>query len=150
VRRYDSPAALLDETPGAELGVGRSVEVTQAMIDCFAELSGDDQWIHVDVERASSGPYGRTIAHGLLTLSLLTVMMDDVLQVDNVSYGVLHGFNRVRFPAALPSGARIHASVRFLNAKRRGEFVEAAFEITCLQESEERPVCVAELVGLFQ
>src|SRR5262249_35171480 len=101
-------------------------------------------------ERARTGPYGRTIAHGLLTLSLLQTMTGDVLQVDNVEYGVHHGYNRVRFPAPLMSGSRVCASVRFVSATRRDAFVEAVFEVTCLAESGGKPLCVAEMVGLYR
>src|SRR5919112_6066480 len=101
----------LSERAGQELGVSRWVEVKQEDIDTFARLSGDEQWIHVDPERALSGPFGATVQHGFLTLSLSTGLLDDVFRVDDVSVVLNYGLNKVRFPAPLKVGSRLRMHV---------------------------------------
>jgi acyl dehydratase len=133
-------------TPGAEFGPSSWIEVSQATIDAFAEATGDHQWIHVDPERAASGPFGTTIAHGYLTLSLLPAMSYEVVPRQDGGMGVNYGLNRVRFPAPVPSGSRVRA--RF--AVAGVDAIEGGFQVTMNatieREGGDKPVCVAEVV----
>ena len=130
-----------------ELGPTSWVEVTQDRIDAFAEATGDPQWIHTDPERAAKSPFGTTIAHGFLTLSLCVPMLYELLppaETMVVNYGV----DRVRFPAAVPSGGRVRGRFRVLRVEpaRTGERATIEAVVEC--EGVEKPVCVAELVTL--
>src|ERR1700739_4909083 len=95
---------------GQVLGPSDWITVDQAQIDAFADATGDHQWIHVDPERAATGPFGTTIAHGFLTLSLMPVMLENLYRVDGVRMGVNYGLNKVRFPAPVPVDSRLRAS----------------------------------------
>jgi acyl dehydratase len=123
--------------------------VTQEMIDTFAELSGDDQWIHVDVERAKTeSPFGTTIAHGNLTLSLIDGFRKDLVQSTGFRLGVNYGWNKVRFPAPVPAGARVRASSEVVSVDEVGEgWWQVATKFTLEVEGTEKPCCVAESVG---
>ena len=110
--------ASLQQRVGEELAVGDWLTVDQVTIDKFAEATGDHQWIHVDKERAAKGPFGTTVAHGYLTLSLLPKLAESALQVDDVRMGVNYGLNRVRFPAPVPSGSHIRARLKLLATSR--------------------------------
>ena len=123
--------------------------VTQEMIDTFAELSGDDQWIHVDVERAKTeSPFGTTIAHGNLTLSLIDGFRKDLVQSTGFRLGVNYGWNKVRFPAPVPAGARVRASSEVVSVDEVGEgWWQVATKFTLEVEGSEKPCCVAESVG---
>ena len=116
---------------GQQIGPSAWREVTQEMIDRFAELSGDDQWIHVDVERAKTeSPFGTTVAHGNLTLSMIDGFRRDLIASTGFKLGVNYGWNKVRFPAPVPAGARVRATA---------EVVEV--------EGSEKPACVGDSVG---
>ncbi len=137
----------LRELVGVELGPSAWLEVTQERIDAFAAATDDPQWIHVDRERAAAGPFGTTIAHGFLTLSLCVPMLYELLPPADrmvVNYGV----NRVRFPAAVPSGSRIRGRFRVASIEEApgGERATIAATVEC--DAGEKPVCVAELVVL--
>ena len=130
-----------------ELGPTSSLEVSQERIDRFAQATDDPQWIHVDPERAASGPFGTTIAHGFLTLSLCVPMLYELLPpVDGmvVNYGV----NRVRFPAPVPSGGQIRGRFRVTSVEDAAGGERATVEAVVECEGVEKPVCVAELVLL--
>ena len=132
---------------GVELGPSSWIEVTQARIDAFAAATEDPQWIHVDRERAAAGPFGTTIAHGFLTLSLCIPMLAELLPRETgtrVNYGV----DRVRFPAPVPAGSRVRGRFRiaWLEPVARGERV--SIEARVEAEGVEKPVCAAELVLL--
>lgn len=133
---------------GQELGPSSWLVVTQAQVDEFARATGDDQWIHVDPERcAKESPFGRTIAHGYLTLSLCAVFVDELVPEDGAySLSINYGSNRVRFPAPVPVGSRIRGRVRFdaLDEVAGGE--QATFTVTVECDQSEKPVCVAEIV----
>jgi len=138
---------VLSDLVGVELGPTSWLEVSQERIDAFAAATDDPQWIHTDPDRAAEGPYGTTIAHGFLTLSLCVPMLYEVLPRSGgmvVNYGV----NRVRFPAAVPSGGRVRGRFRVLSIEHAsgGERVTIAASVEC--EGVEKPVCVAELVFL--
>ena len=132
---------------GAELGPTSWIDVTQERIDAFAAATDDHQWIHTDPERAAGERFGTTIAHGFLTLSLCIPMLYELLPPSGgmvVNYGV----DRVRFPAAVPSGRRIRGRFRVASVEEAGEGERAVIEATVECEGVEKPVCVAHLILL--
>jgi acyl dehydratase len=139
----------LRELVGQTLGPSDWREVTQEDINRFAEVSGDDQWIHVDVERAKTeSPFGGTVAHGNLTLSLIDGFRKDVLQSGGFKLGVNYGWNKVRFPAPVPSGAKVRASVEVLTVDDVGNgWWQVTQKWTLEVAGNEKPCCVAESVG---
>jgi len=137
----------LQQRVGEELAVGDWVTVDQATIDKFAEATGDRQWIHVDAERAKKGPFGTTIAHGFLTLSLLPRLAESAITIDDVRMGVNYGLNRVRFPAPVPSGSRIRARMKLLAYDAIDGGAQLVMEVTMERDGGDKPVCVAETVS---
>ena len=137
----------LKERIGQELAVGDWLTVDQAMIDKFADATGDHQWIHVDPERAAKGPFGTTVAHGYLTLSLLPKLAESALKVDDVRMGVNYGLNRVRFPAPVPAGSRIRARLKLVSYEPLDGGAQLVMEVTMEREGSDKPVCVAETVS---
>jgi acyl dehydratase len=133
--------------PGTELGPSAWIEVTQERIDRFAEATGDFQWIHVDPERAAAGPFGGTIAHGYLTLSLIPVMAFDVVPRTDARLQVNYGLNRVRFPAPVPSGSRVRGTFRVDGVESFDWGRQVTMTVTIEREGGDRPVCVAETVS---
>lgn len=132
---------------GQELGVSDWLTVDQARIDAFAAATGDHQWIHVDAARAAAGPFGTTVAHGLLTLSLLPWFYASAYCVDDVRMGLNYGFNKVRFPAPVPVGSRLRARFRLLACESlEGGGAQLRVEATMEREGSDKPVCVAESV----
>ena len=141
----------LHELTGTEVAVTGWMVVTQERIDMFAEATGDRQWIHLDSERAArESPYGATIAHGFLTLSLLSHLSRDVLQVEGVSLRVNYGLNRVRFPAAVRAGAKVRGRFVLQAAKDftagAAGGVELTLAVVMELEGSEKPCCVAEWI----
>ena len=136
---------------GQDVAVSDWVRVTQQQINLFAEATGDHQWIHVDPERARSGPFGATVAHGFLTLSLLPVFMDSAIQVAQLRLGLNYGLNKVRFTAPVPVGSRLRAGLKLLACQPiDGAGLQITWEITVEREGADKPVCVAEsLVRLY-
>ena len=134
---------------GQEIGPSEWRTVTQADIDTFAGLSGDDQWIHVDVERAKAeSPFGTTIAHGNLTLSLVDGFRKELIASTGFALGVNYGWNKIRFPAPVPAGSRVRASVEVLSVDDLGEgWFQVTQRWTVEVEGGEKPCCVAESVG---
>lgn len=120
--------------------------ITQERINQFAQASGDDQWIHVDPQRASTSPFGATVAHGFLTLSLLSRFLTDTVQIHGVRMGVNYGVNRVRFTAPVKVGARLRAHFKLLSLEPIDGGVQLTWSATIEQEGQERPCCVAEWV----
>jgi acyl dehydratase len=129
---------------GQELGPSRWLEVEQERIDAFAEATEDRQSIHVDPELAAQGPFGTTVAHGFLTLSLLIPLWNDVYEHEGI--GINYGLNRVRFPAPVPSGSRIRASFRVDSLDEIPGGAQAGITGTIEVEGQEKPACVAELL----
>ncbi|MGB8540429.1 MAG: MaoC family dehydratase [Candidatus Acidiferrales bacterium] len=138
----------LKEMVGREIGVSDWLRVTQERIREFAEATGDRQWIHLDRERASKeSPYGGTIAHGFLTLSLISHLMKDVMEIrSGVRLAVNYGLNRVRFPAAVRTDSGVRARVILLAFKDLPDCAEAIFAVTVEIEKSEKPGCVAEWI----
>jgi acyl dehydratase len=134
---------------GRTIGPSEWREVTQADIDTFAELSRDDQWIHVDVERAKSeSPFGTTVAHGNLTLSMIDGFRPELLESTGFKLGVNYGWNKIRFPAPVPAGSRIRASVEAVSVDDvGGGWHQITQKWTVEVEGSEKPACVAESVG---
>jgi acyl dehydratase len=137
----------LKERVGQELAVGDWLLVDQATIDKFADATGDHQWIHVDRERAAKGPFGTTVAHGYLTLSLLPKLAESALQVDDVRMGVNYGLNRVRFPAPVPAGSHIRARLKLLSYEPIDGGAQLVMQVTMERQGSDKPVCVAETVS---
>ncbi len=143
----ETPYALKDLL-GREIAMTEWVTVSQKQIQQFADITDDRQWIHIDRERASrESPYGTTIAHGFLTLSLLSKFLRDAIKIQSgVRMSVNYGLNRVRFPAPVPSGARVRARFTLQSIKELPGALEAVFNATIEAEETERPCCVAEWV----
>src|SRR4051794_10333716 len=139
----------LKELIGQEIGPSDWREVTQELINTFAELSGDDQWIHVDVERAKTdSPFGTTVAHGNLTLSAIDGMRRELIESKGFKLGVNYGWNKVRFPAPVPAGARLRTTAEVMSVDDAGDgWVQVVTKFTVEAEDGEKPVCVAESVG---
>ncbi|PPE71705.1 MaoC family dehydratase [Caldimonas thermodepolymerans] len=132
---------------GASLGTSDWIEIDQARIDQFADATGDHQWIHVDAERAKAGPFGTTVAHGFLTLSLMPAFFATAFDVRNTRMGINYGLNRVRFPAPVPVGSRLRAHFKLLGYEPVDDGgVQLTIEVTVEREGSAKPVCVAESV----
>jgi len=138
----------LKELVGQEIGITEWFRVAQERIAQFAEATEDRQWIHLDQARASKeSPYGTTIAHGFLTLSLISHFLKSAIQIQSdVRFAVNYGLNRVRFPAAVRADSRIRARVVLLGLKELSDSVEAVYGVTIECELSEKPACVAEWI----
>ena len=143
--------ASLAELPplvGQEVAVSDWITVTQHQVDLFAEATGDHQWIHVDAERARSGPFGTTIAHGFLTLSMIPRFFDSALEVRDTKMGVNYGLNRVRFTAPVPVGSRLRARLTLLECTELGnQGYQMTWQVTIEREGADKPVCIAESIS---
>jgi acyl dehydratase len=131
--------------PGDTFGPSSWIEISQEKIDAFADATGDHQWIHVDPERAKEGPFGTTIGHGYLTLSLLTVASYEVVPRQG-GMGINYGLNRVRFPAPVPVGSRIRTTFEVLQVDDFEGGGQVTMKATVEREGGEKPVCVAEII----
>jgi acyl dehydratase len=129
---------------GQEIGTSDWISVTQERIDAFAHATGDHQWIHVDPVRAAAGPFGTTIAHGFLTLSLLPEMGETAFAIDDAKMGINYGLNRVRFPSPVPVGSRLRGHFKLLRVEPIDGGVQMTVEVTMEREGSPKPVCVAE------
>ncbi len=137
----------LKDWVGKEVAVTDWVSVTQERIDVFAAATGDDQWIHVDRERAArESPYGVTVAHGFLTLSLLPHLMREAVDLQGARMGINYGLNRVRFTGPVPAGSRVRARFRLAAAEEVEDGVQAVWSVTVEREGEVKPVLVAEWI----
>lgn len=147
MRVFGSVAELAQVAAGEHLGVSEWVTVDQAMIDTFAEATGDHQWIHVDPERAAEGPFGRTIAHGFLTLSLLPRLVQQVYRVDGVAMAVNYGLDKVRFVAPVPVDSRVRVSSSVLGVEEAGGGLRVRLESIVELEGNDKPACVAHTIA---
>lgn len=146
---FATPRDLLGAV-GKPLGASDWLEITQDRIQRFADATGDHQWIHVDPERAKSGPFGKTIAHGYLTLSLVNFFLPQIVEVRGVSMGVNYGCDKVRFPAPVPVGSRIRGVGQLVAAEEvKGGAVQATVRVTVEVEGSERPACVVDTISRF-
>ena len=134
---------------GAELGPTEWLEITQDRVDLFADATEDHQWIHVDPERADSGPFGGTIAHGLLTLSLLPYFTHQLYTVDNIAMAINYGYNKVRFITPVRVGARLRARAVIASVAQLDNAVQATLNTTVEIEGAEKPAAVAESIVRF-
>ncbi|GLZ55602.1 MaoC family dehydratase [Actinomycetospora sp. NBRC 106378] len=142
----------VDEVSGAvgeTLGPGEWVTVDQKTVDTFADATGDHQWIHVDPERAAQGPFGGPIAHGLLTLSLLPVLLAGLYRIEGVRMGVNYGYNKVRFPAPVAVGSRVRATATVAEVTPLDGAVQVVFATVIEIEGGSKPACVVESIGRF-
>ncbi|NLD84526.1 MAG: MaoC family dehydratase [Actinomycetales bacterium] len=134
---------------GTHIGYSEWMEITQERVDAFADATGDHQWIHVDPARAADGPYGTTIAHGYLTLSLLPVLGAEILDIRGFSMMINYGLEKVRFPAAVPVGSRIRAGIELTSLQRKASGIQLNSVVTVEIEGGDRPALVAETVRLM-
>jgi acyl dehydratase len=131
---------------GSTLGPGEWMEVTQERVNQFAEASGDHQWIHVDTERAANGPFGTTIAHGLLTLSMISALNQGMITFVGFKMGVNYGYEKIRFPSPVPVGSRLRAKGKILSYEPAGKTMQTVIEWTVEREGAEKPVCIAQMI----
>ncbi|BEL02043.1 MaoC family dehydratase [Actinoplanes sichuanensis] len=137
----------LKSLAGKDLGHSDWLEITQERVNTFADATGDHQWIHVDVERAKTGPFGAPIAHGYLTLSLVIPLFTQLLQVEGISMGVNYGLEKVRFPSPVKVGARIRLAASVVGVEDvAGPGVQSTFDFTVEVEGSAKPACVARPV----
>jgi acyl dehydratase len=145
---FASPEALLDAA-GTDLGTSGWITVGQDRIDRFADATDDHQWIHVDPERAGGGPFGATIAHGYLSLSLLTPLMSELLRVEGAALAVNAGSDRVRFLTPVRAGTRVRASATITAAERIPTGIRVRQAVTLEAEGADRPALVAETLTVY-
>ncbi|GID93923.1 MaoC family dehydratase [Amorphoplanes digitatis] len=139
----------LERAVGTHLGYSGWHTVTQRQIDTFAEATGDHQWIHVDPAKAAAGPFGGTIAHGYLTLSLVPTLVWQVFTVEGVRMGVNYGANKVRFPSPVPVDTQVRAGVELLSVQPGGGGHQVITRVTVEREGADKPACVAETVSVL-
>ncbi len=138
----------LEGTEERELGTSDWHRIEQRSIDQFAEATGDHQWIHVDPEAAAAGPFGGTIAHGYLSLSMLPMLMSEVMSVEGARMGVNYGIERVRFTAPVPTGSEVRLHAKLLSAERRGEGILYRVGVQIEIRGSEKPALVGEVLYL--
>jgi acyl dehydratase len=138
----------LEQARERELGTSEWVKIEQRAIDQFAEATGDHQWIHVDPEKAAAGPFGQTVAHGYLSLSLIPALLEQVLRVKDARMGVNYGIEKIRFTAPVPSGSEVRLVAKLNSAERRGEGVLFRLGVTIEIRGEEKPALVGEVLYL--
>jgi acyl dehydratase len=135
----------LRDAVGTQVGSSDWMTVDQSQIDLFADATGDHQWIHVDEERAEAGPFGTTIAHGFLTLSLLPVFIAQIYKIDNVRMGINYGLNKVRFTSPLPVGSKVRGTIDLMDVSDAGGgAVQIINQVVVEIEGSERPALIAE------
>ena len=147
MRVFDGIPAV-ERAVGTHLGYSGWHTVTQEQVDRFAEATGDHQWIHVDVERGKEGPFGTTIAHGFLTLSLLPMLVGEVYAIEGVTMGVNYGANKLRFPSPVPVGSRVRAGVSLLEVTANSLGYQIATRVTVEREGCDKPACVVDMLAV--
>ena len=148
ITTFDQPTDLLGAV-GQHLGYSDWLEIDQQRINLFADATGDHQWIHVDEEKAADGPFGKTIAHGYLTLSLANLFLPQIMEVRNTSMGVNYGCEKVRFPAAVPVGSRVRGGGEVVSAEEVKGGVQVVVRMTIEIEGGDRPACVIDTISRF-
>ncbi|WP_371398384.1 MaoC family dehydratase [Fretibacter rubidus] len=144
----EKPSDLLGKE-GMKIGPSDWLEITQERVNTFADATGDNQWIHVDPERAKTGPFGGTIAHGYLTLSLAAKFMDEILTINGMSMGINYGTDRVRFLSPVLVGKRVRGHGEFLEIKEAGGGFQSVLRVTIEIEGEEKPACVVDTISRY-
>ncbi|MCL4686793.1 MaoC family dehydratase [Myxococcota bacterium] len=146
---FASPAELAAAV-GRHLGWSDWLQIDQARIDQFAAATGDHQWIHVDPERARNGPFGRCIAHGYLTQSLVNHFLPQIVRVDGIAMGVNYGADRLRFPAPVPVGSRVRGGAELLEATpQKDGSVQVKYRVTVEIEDHDKPGCVIDTIARY-
>lgn len=148
IQRFETPAQLLGKE-GTKLGPTDWLTIDQKRIDGFADVTNDHQWIHVDVERARTGPFGATIAHGYLTLSLVANFLPQMISVGGIAHAVNVGLDRVRFLNPVPSGSRIRAVGEILKVEEIKGGIQSIVRVTIEIEGSDKPACVAESISRY-
>jgi acyl dehydratase len=138
-----------EKAAGTHLGHSDWHTITQEQVNLFAEATGDHQWIHVDPQRAATGPYGTTIAHGYLTVSLIPMLLEEIYRVDGLAMAINYGSNKVRLPSPVPVGSRVRAAAELLELKAGGPGVHATVRVTIEREGGDKPACVAETISVL-
>ncbi len=139
----------LRELVGTHLGYSDYRTVTQEEVNLFADVTGDHQWIHVDPDRAATGPYGHTIAHGYLTLSLVPVLLGSVLRVGGVAMGLNYGSNKVRFMSPVPVGSEIRAGATLVSVVEEAGAAQVTVDVLVEVRDAPKPACFAQVVSRF-
>jgi acyl dehydratase len=134
---------------GESLGFSEWHKITQEQVNAFADATGDHQWIHVDIDRAASGPFGGTIAHGYLTVSLLPILSMEIFRIENLTMGINYGLDRVRFPSPVPTGSSIRAEATLTDVKQTHLGSLASIRMRVEIEGQEKAACVADTLSLF-
>jgi acyl dehydratase len=134
---------------GESLGFSNWHQITQEQVNAFADATGDHQWIHVDLERAASGPFGGTIAHGYLTVSLLPILSMEIFRIDNLTMGINYGLDRVRFPSPVLTGSSIRAEATLTDVKQTHLGQLASIRMRVKIDGQEKAACVADTLSLF-
>lgn len=147
--RVVGDAAALQALVGQQVGVSPWLRIDQRRIDEFAHATRDEQWIHVDPDRAAAGPFGRTIAHGYLTVSLIPSFSREIFEITFGSARLNYGLENVRFPAAVPVGSRVRASAQVLSVEPAGKGLQLRTRYTVEVEGSERPACVATQITVI-
>jgi len=138
----------LEAAVGSHLGWSGWHEVTQDQVNTFADATGDHQWIHIDVEKAAQGPFGGTVAHGFLTLSLLPMLVAQVYGIEGVRMGVNYGADRLRFPSPVPVGSRVRAGVELNGVTPSALGHQVATRVTIEREGGDKPACVVDMLAV--
>jgi acyl dehydratase len=149
VTRVFESTEQLEDSVGQQLGYSDWVVVDQDRIDRFADATGDYQWIHVDPERAAAGPFGGTIAHGYLSLSMIPTLVSQVLAYSGWSTAINYGSDKVRFPAPVPVGSRVRAGVELLAVRELPSGIQVTNRVTVEIAGSDRPAVVAETITLL-
>ena len=146
---FNSPAELAPAL-GQTFGPTDWITIDQNRINTFADATGDHQWIHVDVEKAKTGPFGATIAHGYLTLALTNLFLPQLIEVRGISMGLNYGLNKVRFPSVVPAGTRVRGKGELISVEDlKGGGVQSIIRITVEVEGNPKPACIAEAISLW-
>ncbi len=147
-RVFKHPGELM-QAQGEQLGSSDWLEIDQNRINLFADATGDHQWIHVDPERAKDGPFGKCIAHGYLTLSLVNLFLPQIIDVQGISMGVNVGCEKIRFPAPVPVGSRVRGSGELVSAAEMKGGVQSVVRVTVEIEGQDKPACVVDTISRY-
>jgi acyl dehydratase len=145
---FKSPSELKSAV-GKHLGYSDWLEITQQRINQFADATGDHQWIHVDPERAKKGPFGAPIAHGYLTLSLVSMFLPQIIEVHGIAMGINYGTEKVRFPSPVTVGSRIRAGGELVSLEDVKGGVQAVVRVTIEIEGKDKPACVVDTISRY-